>query len=456
MHGRILAIVLLTGATVALPGIEIRTHAAQRSAVRPPISRSTPQTQDALFSPTTTWTAHLRFTPEQWAAIRPVQGAGRGGSSSADWLQGQEGHRNGWGVVNGVEFEYVHADLEFAGRTFRDVAVRYKGNGTYLSGRSNGKISFKVDLNKYVKGQKLLDLSTLNFHNMIVDPGFMNEALAYRLYRDAGVPASRTAYVKVSVTVGTQPTRDHGLFLLVENVDTNFIHARLKLRDGAILKPSTRNPFVDRGAAWSKYNQTYDPKTDLTDAEKQRIIEFCQFVSRATDRDFVARIGNYVDIEAFARYMAVLVWLSNPDSILERGQNYYVYLHPQTRKLHFMPWDQDHSFGTFLWTSLAPYETSNIHVPWVRGVTFLERMNTVPAYRTAYVARMREFSTTLFAPARFSTQVAELAPIVRTSLQTEPARISAFEQRAAGTTGILRFASARTRSVIEQLGNGGR
>ena len=78
------------------------------------------------------------------------------------------------------------------------------------------------------------------------------------------------------------------------------------------------------------------------------MIEFCQFVSRADDRDFAARIGSFVDIEAFARYMAVVAWLSNPDSILERGQNYYVYLHPQTRKLYFMPWDQDHSFGNFL------------------------------------------------------------------------------------------------------------
>jgi len=441
------------GVVAALLAVTVQTMPAQRSPSRsqtPPAR--VPATQDALFSPTAVWTAHLRFTAEQWAAIKPVPGSGRGSYSSSDWLQGAEGHRNGWGVVNGVEFEYVHADLEFAGQTFRDVAVRYKGNGTYLSGRQAGKISFKVDLNKYVKGQKLLGVSTLNFHNMIVDPGLMNETLAYRLYRDAGVHASRTSYVKVSVTVGSQPVRDHGLFALVENVDSNFIEARLKLQDGAIFKPSTRDPFVDRGTAWAKYNQTYDPKTDLTEAEKQRMIEFCQFVSHANDRDFIARIGSYVDIEAFARYMAVVAWLSNPDSILERGQNYYVYLHPQTRKLYFMPWDQDHSFGNFLWTSLAPYDTANIHVPWVRSVRFLERMNAVPAYRTAYLARMREFSTTLFAPARFAAQVAELAPVVRAGLQIEPARIAAFERGVAGQTGILRFAPARTRSVIEQLG----
>ena len=68
---------------------------------------------------------------------------------------------------------------------FRDVAVRFKGNGTYLNARGTEKVPFKVDLNKYVKGQKLAGVETLNFHNNITDPGWMNEVLAYRLYRDA-------------------------------------------------------------------------------------------------------------------------------------------------------------------------------------------------------------------------------------------------------------------------------
>jgi spore coat protein CotH len=29
------------------------------------------------------------------------------------------------------------------------------------------------------------------------------------------------------------------------------------------------------------------------------------------------------------------------------GQNFYVYLHPETHKFEFIPWDLDHSFGQF-------------------------------------------------------------------------------------------------------------
>ena len=32
-------------------------------------------------------------------------------------------------------------------------------------------------------------MSQLNLHNSVRDPSFMNEAVAYRLFRDGGVPA---------------------------------------------------------------------------------------------------------------------------------------------------------------------------------------------------------------------------------------------------------------------------
>jgi hypothetical protein len=74
-------------------------------------------------------------------------------------------------------------------KEFKDVAVRYKGNGTFMESRASTKRSFKIELNKYVKGQKLKGLTTLNLHCNVTDTSWMNEILSYRLYRDAKVPA---------------------------------------------------------------------------------------------------------------------------------------------------------------------------------------------------------------------------------------------------------------------------
>src|SRR5213079_713754 len=101
--------------------------------------------------------------------------------------------------------------------------------------RGSLKRSLKVDLNKYVKGQKLAGLTTLNLHNNVTDASWMNEVLSHRLYRDAGVPAPRSAYARVYLTVaGKQDHKYLGLYSIVENVDKDFVKESIAGKKGAI------------------------------------------------------------------------------------------------------------------------------------------------------------------------------------------------------------------------------
>lgn len=425
-------------------------------------------TQDQLFTWTKVWTATLTFTPEQWAGITPTQNRrGFFGKSGDEWLQGAEGERNGIAAARGVQYPYTQADLEFDGMRFPAVAVRYKGNGTFNARSERAfKNSLKIDLNKHVKGQKLAGVSTLNFHNAITDPSFMNEPMAYRLYRDAGVAAPRTAYVRVYITVKGQMDRRYaGLYWLTENVDSNFVRSHFTTAGGAMFKPVSVRLFNDLGNAWANYVQTFDPKDDPTPAERQRIIEFCKLVTRASDADFNARVADYVDLPAFARYLAITAWFNNWDSMLERGQNFYAYLHPATHKLMFIPWDQDHAFGNFRNQPESTLLTGNIHQPSPNGGRFITRMMGVPAFREAYLARMREFTGTVLQPARFPAQIAALAAAIRPDILKEPAKlplprqpagtdnITAFDNLAAGrgVGPILPFVTERSKIVVGQL-----
>lgn len=368
-------------------------------------------------------------------AVGPPGGRGPGGRGPGSFLQGAEGKRNGLASAMGIEFDYVRADLEFEGVVFKDVAVRYKGNGTFVQSRGSLKRSLKVDLNKFVKGQKLAGLSKLNFHNCVTDASWMNEVLSHRLFREAGVPAPRTAYARVWVTVPGKFDRHYlGLYSLVENIDNNFAAEHLGSRQGAIFKPVTPEPFTDLGDAWENYQQTYDPKTELTPAQQRRLIEFCKLVSHAPEAEFVARLGDYLDLDEFARFMAVTVWLSTLDSILGPSQNYYVYLHPQTGKFEFMPWDLDHSFGQFfLMGSPEHRERLSIHKPWQGQKRFLERVFAVEAFRALYLAHLREFSQSLFQPERFHRQVDEIAAAIRPAVQEESSeKLARFDQVVAG------------------------
>jgi spore coat protein H len=406
-----------------------------------------------FFAPAKVWKAHLSMSAEAWKAMQPRYGSAGGGGGFGTRFLGPPGGRNGVAARQGIDFEYVRATLRIGDWTFPDVAVRYKGNGSYLRATRAGsdKISLKVDLNKHVKGQKLAGLTTLNFQNNITDVGWMNEVLAYRLYRDAGALAPRTTYAEVYLDVeGQRETRYLGLYSISENVDENFFEERFGTKKGAILKPSTQDPFTDWGPDWSAYNQAYDPKTDLTDAQKQRVIALGRLVSGASDAEFEAAIGDYVDLDDFARYLAVLVWLANHDSLLQNGQNYYTYLHPDTNRMHFIAWDQDFSFG-----NSRNNGAWSIYSSWSGSNRFLSRLYKVDAFRSKYVARMTEFSERLFLNDRFMQQVGEIGPAIRPSVALEGAEwLPALDQVIAGRSGIVPYVTSRAVFVKADLEKG--
>jgi len=457
---------LLYLAFVVLSGTAFAASAAE---VGDKVSASTLAPSD-IFRFTNVWTIHLSFTPEQWEAMEPKQqGRPRFGGRRGSFLQGPEGGRNGIAAAFGIVFDYVRADLEFGTNKFKDIGVRYKGNGTFLSSRDSLKRSLKLDLNQFVKGQKLAGMSQLNLHNSVRDPSGMNEAIAYRLFREGGVPGPRTAYAKVYVTVpGKHDRRYFGLYNLVEDVGSAFAEEHFAVKKGAILKPVTPGLFSDLGDDWKNYNQTYDPKSELTEEQKRRVIEFSKFASTASESDFAAKVGDYIELDNFARYMAITAWLTDLDGILGPGQNYYLYLHPKTQKFLFIPWDQDQPFGQFPRGTQEQRENLSIHKPWTGENRFLERVYKSESFKKIYLARMTDFNKTIFEAERIHRQADELAGVLRAPIQKEsPERLAEFDKAAAGqpltivmgpgfqggtsVTPIKPFVKARAKAVADQL-----
>jgi hypothetical protein len=122
--------------------------------------------------------------------------------------------------------------------------------------------------------------------------------------------------------------------------------------------------------------------------------------------------------------------------------------------MHFIAWDQDFSFGNN-WASVTSRSDPRawpIERPWSSGNRFLSRVYAVDAFRTQYFARLAEFTDRLFLPERLAGQVSEIAPAIRPSIAREAQDVlPAFDEIAAGRSGIVPFATARTAFVKEQL-----
>jgi DNA-directed RNA polymerase specialized sigma24 family protein len=383
-----------------------------------------------LYRTTNIWLVHLSFAREQWKTLELKRIGSMPNFVRPDGmriLRNPLARRSGVAGVLGFEFDWTHADFELGGVAFSNVAARVKGNMLSLYEPTR---SYKVDLNKFVPGQKLGGLDELTFKSLAWDYSGLGAALAYEFFRDAGVPAPRTAYAWLSCSVTTQwEQKPLGLYLMEEVVDKEFAADRFGSRATPLFKPVTRKLFEHLGDEWSVYAPIYDLKTKATPEQQRRAIDFAQLVSSATDAEFAARAGDFLDFDEFARFLAGQVLLPNYDGILSRGQNFYMYLDPRSNRFGFIPWDLDSAWGRDWLASKAHQARASIWHPWVGENRFIERVMSVEEFRRIYRSHLEDFISRLFVPVRLHRRIDEIAAVIRDPVSTQSAfRLDKFEQ----------------------------
>ena len=432
------------------------------------------QSPDQLYQPTNVWDVRLSFSSKQWEALGPnvvkpvLQFIKPDGSVI---LRNPEASRNGLAGVFGLDFPWSQTDLEFGNAVFRGAAARFKGNGTFVDSQGSYKRPFKVELSRDAAGQ-VAGVETLNFHNLVADPSGLSDAMAYEFFRQAGVPASRTAFARLRLSIqGRFTDRLLGLYVLVENPDAHWARRQFGVSGVALFKPVTYELFKDLGNDWEAYAGIYDPKTKLKPNQSRRLIALAKLVTHGSDAEFARQIGDYIDLEEFARFLACQVLLSNYDGLLSNGQNFLLYLDPRTEQFGFVPWDLDHCWGEFGFIGTKEQrEQASLRHPWVGQNRFLERMLAVPAVYEAYRGQLARLRASLFVPERLNCRLDELAAVVRPFVAEESSRrLAQFEYRVGEARGgqgnppdskrragpgryaFKHFVAARARAVSEQL-----
>lgn len=430
----------------------------------------------ALFQPTEVWRVHLRFTASEWEALGP-----RRIPPLRDWLRpdgtlllrNPQASRAGVAGVLGIDLPWSAGAVEWSGVAFTNVGVRFKGNGTFLDSVGHYRRPFKIDLDRHAPGQRFAAQKSLNLHNLVADRSCLSDTLAYEFFREAGVPAPRTTYARVFLSIeGHWSDRLLGLYVVVENPDDGWLTDVFQTGGGALFKPVTLELFHDLGTEdWKAYADIYDPKTPVAEAHRQRLIQLARLVTHADDDEFGRRIGEFFDLDRVARFLACEVLLSNYDGILSNGQNFLLWLDPRTGRFGFSPWDLDHSWGEFGWMGpREDREQASIDHPWVGNHRFFERLFPVEAFRQAYRGHLERLLQTQFQPDRLARRIDELAPIIRLALEEQSAeRLWNFEaaitrfpaEGAGGEPGherrkgdphqLKRFIHNRAASVRDQL-----
>jgi spore coat protein H len=302
------------------------------------------------------WQFNLELKTEDYASMQPSGGrlgrGGPGGPGGPDQPAAKPADPNAdvhKGSGFGMEFPIVHATFTANGQKFANIGLRYKGNASYMASSRSLKRSMKVELDHFDENAaKFHGIRKINLNSGAMDPTKGREALAFAAYRAAGVPAPRTAYAEVTLTVPGKYDQEYlGLFTVIEQVDKTFLKDRFGNGKGLLLKPERLRGIDYLGENWDAYKARYQPKHDPTPAEAKHVIDFAKLVSQGSDEQFAKEIGNYLDVDEFLRFLAATAMLSNLDSVLTMGHNFYIYLNPITNKLVFLPWDMDLSLAGF-------------------------------------------------------------------------------------------------------------
>src|SRR3954463_12639399 len=168
-----------------------------------PARRAADTKEPELFGRDRVWTMHLILSAKDWDAMQP---SGRvnfpgfpGGPPAAPEKKDEK--KDAKTSAFGLTFPFVKGSVEFEGKTWSNVGVRFKGNSTYLGSARGLKRPFKLDFNHYDGEQRFLGFSTLNLNNDIMDTAHLRQALGFALFREAGMIAPRTAFAQLYLTV---------------------------------------------------------------------------------------------------------------------------------------------------------------------------------------------------------------------------------------------------------------
>jgi spore coat protein CotH len=257
----------------------------------------------------------------------------------ADWQRLQERAR---------DEQYVAAKVQVDGVSYNPVGLRFKGGPSTLrqcfdrdGNRICPKLSLKLKFSEYDPELRFHGVKRLNFNSMKTDPSQMREVVSLGLFRAAGVIAPRAHYAKLSVN-----GQSLGLFALIEQVDGRFTDSRFPDGgNGNLYKevwPNSENP--------GKYLSHLETNKEQGDVD--RFVRFANALATATDEDFAAVLGSWVDLDALMRLLAVDRLIDNYDGVtawycLPRvcsNHNYYWYEEPSRDRLWLIPWDVDVTF----------------------------------------------------------------------------------------------------------------
>ena len=406
--------------------------------------------------------------------------------------------------------EYVLCDLVIDNEAYTNVAIRAKGNTslTQVASYGNGRYSFKVEFDHYDSAQSYYGLDKLSLNNIIQDNTYVKDYLCYQMMSAFGVDAPLCSFVYITVN-----GEDWGLYLAVEGVEEAFLERNYGSNYGELYKPDSVSmgggpgngggfdmedwmagqegqetefpefgaemafPDLEEGGGlpeagdqpgsfsgmgsedvsliytdddYDSYANIFDnAKTDISDADRDRLIASLKQLGEGTDVETV------VDVDEVIRYFVVHNFVCNFDSYTgSMIHNYYLY--EEDGVLSMIPWDYNLAFGGFQGAEDAtvlvnyPIDTP-VSGGTVESRPMLAWIFASETYTERYHQYFADFLAQYFESGYFTQMMEETYDLVAPYVERDPTKFCTYEEFETGFAALESFCLLRAESVAGQL-----
>lgn len=363
---------------------------------------------------------------------------------------------------------YIPATLTFDGSSFTNIGMRLKGNSSLLNSWQSGveKLPFRLNADGLedevpeARDQTFFGFPNLNLTNNSQDASFLRAKVVGDLFREAGVPAARTAFVRVFFDRGEGAQQYLGLYTLVEVPDEPMLEAQFGSEDGNLYKPH------GTGARWTAFlADSFPKKTNQSDEDWTDVQDAIAVLneSRTSATAWRSRLEARFAVSSFLRWLALNTIIGNTDTYGGFSpHNYWVYGSPRHRdRLFFIPWDHDLALnGSGLGGGGGGGGGAGLdlfHDSVNAGWPLIRYLLDDPVYRAAYRGQIEELLNTVFEPARVTSRLqaesARIAPYVvgAEGEQTGRTFLASPEEFTQAVTSLLAYAQSRSASVRRAL-----
>lgn len=270
------------------------------------------------------------------------------------------------------EKDFIRADIVIDGTLVTDVALRLKGNSTLLGLQADGSGMLElmpellgmedaagldmfdaftaVSAEEYERLPWLISFDEFNagrayqgHTELSVRPGTtvsdtaLNEALALELAAAAGQHTQDYAFTSLTVNGRAETPR-----LVLDLPDPPYADG---FGDGVLYKALATGSFEYLGDDPTDYAESFDQVNSEGGNDLQPVMRFLEFVDESDDDRFGAELDTYLDVGAFAEYLALQNLLGNSDAMDGPGNNYYLWYDANSGRFTVLSWDLNMSFG---------------------------------------------------------------------------------------------------------------